>query len=241
MLLILKVFMINYKEISNQYKYKTELHAHTSPVSTCSEVSPEEIVSLYRSIGCNTLTVTNHLNPLWTPDRTDEYLSGYYDTKAAADGTELNVVLGVEIRFTENDNDYLVYGVRPDEIDKMIRLIPYGIADFYKEIKNQSNLILQAHPFRRGMVLASLDTVDGIETLNMHPHHNSRVAIACQYARENKLVVSGGTDFHHVGHQGMCLCRTENRIEDSFDIPKILKSQDYLFDIGGALVIPEQF
>lgn len=233
--------MFDYQRICSEYKYKTELHVHTSPVSRCSEVPPQEAVRLYLEAGCNTITVTNHLNPEWTVDRVDEYLSGYYDTKAAAEGTPINVVLGVEIRFTENDNDYLVYGVEEREIADMIRLIHEGIVAFYKAMKNENNLILQAHPFRNGMVLAPIDSIDGIETMNMHPGHNSRVARACQYAHENRLIVSGGTDFHHVGHQGMCLMRTEERIGDSFSVARILKSKNYLFDMNGTLVIPEQY
>ena len=169
--------MLDYMRISEEYRYKTELHAHTKPVSLCSEITPEEIVRAYYEYGCDTLTVTNHLNPDWTPSRTDEYLSGYYDTKKAAEGTGMNVVLGVEIRFTENANDYLVYGVSFGDIEKMIRLIPYGITEFYKEIKTRENIILQAHPFRNGMTLAPLDSIDGIETFNMHPGHNSRVPL----------------------------------------------------------------
>ncbi len=233
--------MIDYTKICEEYRYKAELHAHTKPVSTCSEITPEEMIKAYRGIKCDTVVVTNHLNPDWTPDRVDEYLSGYYNTVKAAEGTDINVVLGVEIRFTENANDYLVYGVSPDEIEKLIRLIPFGIENFYKEVKSDKNLILQAHPFRTGMSLASIGSVDGIETMNMHPGHNSRVAAACRYAHENKLIVSGGTDYHHAGHQGMCLVRTSERIHDSFDVAKILKSRDYIMDMSGTLVIPEQF
>ena len=230
--------MLDYMRISEEYRYKTELHAHTKPVSLCSEITPEEIVRAYYEYGCDTLTVTNHLNPDWTPSRTDEYLSGYYDTKKAAEGTGMNVVLGVEIRFTENANDYLVYGVSFGDIEKMIRLIPYGITEFYKEIKTRENIILQAHPFRNGMTLAPLDSIDGIETFNMHPGHNSRVAVACRYAAEHSLLVSGGTDYHHPGHHAMCLMRTNERVHDSYDIARILKTKEFLFDLSGALVIP---
>ena len=158
--------------------------------------------------------------------------------KKAAEGTGMNVVLGVEIRFTENANDYLVYGVSFGDIEKMIRLIPYGITEFYKEIKTRENIILQAHPFRNGMTLAPLDSIDGIETFNMHPGHNSRVAVACRYAAEHSLLVSGGTDYHPPGHHAMCLMRTNERVDDSYDIARILKTKDFLFDLSGALVIP---
>ena len=192
--------MTDFTSILKSYPYKTELHTHTSPVSECGHVSPSETVSLYRKIHCDTLTVTNHLNSLWSEgdpkERAKEYLADYHEAVHAAEGTELTVALGVEIRFPENNNDYLVYGVCPDDIEHFIRLIPYGIETFYKEVKTDQNVILQAHPFRRDMVPAPLSAIDGSESMNMHPGHNSAVGLATQYAKEHDLLVSGGSDFH---------------------------------------------
>ena len=42
------------------YPYKTEIHAHTKPVSTCSDVVSEDAVKLYKENGYSTLTIANH-------------------------------------------------------------------------------------------------------------------------------------------------------------------------------------
>ena len=39
------------EDIIKQYPYRIELHAHTSPASTCSHVKPEELVQLYHEKG----------------------------------------------------------------------------------------------------------------------------------------------------------------------------------------------
>ena len=231
------IYMLDYMRISEEYRYKTELHAHTKPVSLCSEITPEEIVRAYYEYGCDTLTVTNHLNPDWTPSRTDEYLSGYYDTKKAAEGTGMNVVLGVEIRFTENANDYLVYGVSFGDIEKMIRLIPYGITEFYKEIKTRENIILQAHPFRNGQERADVSLLDGIEVFNMHPNHNSRVSVARAYAKENNKIMTCGTDFHEYAHAGLSATRFKRIPSDSFELAEMIRENDFIFQIGDSIVI----
>ena len=225
------------------FKFKTEMHAHTKPVSLCSEVEPEKLIELYKKQNADAVVITNHFSPFYFKNGTKEeklkeYISEFEAARKLGDKNGINIILGIEIRFTENANDYLVYGVSFGDIEKMIRLIPYGITEFYKEIKTRENIILQAHPFRNGMTLAPLDSIDGIETFNMHPGHNSRVAVACRYAAEHSLLVSGGTDYHHPGHHAMCLMRTNERVDDSYDIARILKTKDFLFDLSGALVIP---
>ena len=167
----------------------------------------------------------------------DSAVVGYKGEKEAA-GNALNVILGVEIRFTENSNDYLVYGVTEDEIEFFISLIPHGIENFYKEAKNENNLIIQAHPLRKNMILAPIGSIDGIESMNMHPNHHAKPSVAFKYARDNDLIVSGGSDFHHNGHHALCLMRTEHEMKTSFDVAKALKEKIAIFDCSGHIIIP---
>ncbi|MBO5845647.1 MAG: PHP domain-containing protein [Clostridia bacterium] len=229
-------------DVVKEYGNKTEIHAHTSPVSRCSQISPEDMVRNYLSVGCNAVAITNHLDPNWIEgdpqELAEKYLSDYYATREWGEKLGLSVILGVEIRFTENHNDYLVYGVEPSDIERMIGYLDKGIVKFYREFKTERNLILQAHPFRKNMELAPLDSIDGIESFNCHPGHNSAIGVAARYARDNKLIVSGGTDYHHEGHHGICVMRTKQAIKDSFDLADALRSRDYLFDISGSVVYP---
>ena len=228
--------------VLKEYKYKTEFHAHTNPVSRCGKISPEEAVERYSEAGADCMVITNHINPHWLErdpaTRAEEYLSDYYRALEAGKKFGVHVILGVEICFTENSNDYLVYGVEPSDIERIITYADKGIAVFYKEFKNDRNIILQAHTLRKNMVLAPLDCIDGVETFNCHPHHNSQVAVAARYARDNRLTVSAGTDYHDPGDHGLCMVRTKVKPETSYDIAELLKSHDYLFDIAGSIVFP---
>ncbi len=231
------------KEIINEYKYKSELHVHTSPVSKCADFLPEEVVRRYAEAGVDSIVITNHLSPFFFSKNgrgAEFYLNDYYKAKVAGDALGINVILGAEIRFEENANDYLVYGISEDDIEKMISYIPKTLADFYKEFKNDKNVILQAHPFRsrEGGAVAPVEYIDGIETFNLHPGHNSGPGFSTRFAKENGLLVCGGTDYHHPDHEALCLTRSKYILRDSYDVAELIKSKDLLFDMSGHIVFP---
>jgi len=224
-----------------EYKFKTELHAHTTPASGCSEITPEHLVEVYKEKGYTSIALTNH----FTADDADpeekikKYLDDYYKTLEIGKKEGINILLGSEIRFSENCNDYLIYGIQPDDLYDINALLHDGIDNFYKEYKNDKNIILQAHPFRNGIELANPDSLDGVEAFNLHPGHNSRVGFSAQYAREHNFIVICGTDYHHFGHEGLCGILTKEPLTDSYQLAEILKKKDYLIDISGYKVIPE--
>lgn len=224
-----------------EYKYKTELHAHTKPASGCSEILPERMVEIYKNLGFETVVLTNHF--VYSDEKNDgkvEKLIADYDrTKEFGDKAGLNIVLGAEIRFSESINDYLVYGIDKDELYKINRLLGIGIKEFYKQYKNDRNVIVQAHPFRDGMQQVSLDGLDGYEVFNMHPGHNSRVGFAAKAMCGYDGIITGGTDFHNMGHEGTCAMVTKVPITDSYLLAEVLKSGDYIFDIWGNKIIPK--
>ena len=84
------------------------------------------------------------------------------------------------------------------------------------------------------------ELLDGIEVYNLHPGHNSRVAVASAYAKENgKDIITIGTDYHHPGHEGLTALRSNILPEDSFGLAEILKSKDYIFEVAdNNLIIP---
>ncbi|MBQ9085587.1 MAG: PHP domain-containing protein [Clostridia bacterium] len=236
---------MKYRSLLEQtYPYKTELHAHTKPCSSCSEILPADVIRNYAAIGCHSVVITNHMTPTQFVGESayldaEGYLADYYAAVEEGNRLGISVILGVELRFTENNNDYLIYGISPEDIEPLIRLIPAGIQEFYRTFKNQKNLIIQAHPFRKGCELAPRDSIDGIEAFNLHPGHNSRVAVAAKHARETGLLLTGGTDYHHPNHQGMCLLRTPNLLRDSYDLADAIRAQDYLLDVWGNLILPD--
>lgn len=232
------------KNLTKEYKYKIDLHTHTSPASPCSEIKPERMVEAYKEKGFDGIVLTNHfIDFLIKSDDpktvSQTYLDDYYKTKEIGDKKGVKVYLGMEIRFPENCNDYLIYGIDENDVKELFSYIHGDYISFYKAFKNEKNVILQAHPFRNNMVLQNPDYIDGIETFNVHPNHNSRVGIASQYANKfPHFIKTCGTDFHHEGHQALGATLTKTLPEDSFGIAEILKSGDYLFNVAGSIIIP---
>lgn len=226
-----------------KYKYKTELHAHTKPASRCGEIPPETVIKTYARLGYNSIVISNHLYPD-APMIEDKqqclahYLKDY--DLAAETGKEygINVILGCEIRFTENMNDYLLFGIDRNFISVGYDSLDMGIARFSEAFRSDEHLLIQAHPYRDHMCDVSPEYLDGVEVFNMHPGQNSRIGFAAKYAKENNFIVTCGTDYHHPGHEGMTAILTDREMKTSADIAEVLRSRDYLIEIGGAIVLP---
>lgn len=226
-----------------KYRYKTELHLHTSPGSYCSEISPQLAVKIYANLGYHSIVISNHFfEGMRLRDNKkqciDAYLADYDMAVEAGEKYGVNVILGCEIRFKENANDYLLFGIDKEFLNFAYDSLNKGVDEFSKQFRCDNRLLIQAHPFRHGMTEVSPEYLDGIESFNMHPNHNSRVALASKYAKKYHLIETAGTDFHHLGHEGMAALLTQKEIKTSHDIVKVLRSGDYLFEIGGSILLP---
>lgn len=220
--------------------YKTELHAHTNPVSGCSEIEAKKLVEIYKENGYDSVVITNHFSVHLQGKNTEEkikwYLNDYYDCCEEGATRGLNIILGAELRFTENDNDYLIFGIAPEDLTNIYKMLPYGIDTFYKEYKNDKNIIIQAHPFRDRMESVNPASLDGIEVFNLHPNHNSRVGLAAKYANENNMIAICGSDFHHYGQECLCGILTKEPLKNSYDVCEVLKKQDYYMCIANHVI-----
>lgn len=232
------------KLICDTYKYRIELHAHSLPISPCSEVSPEELVDIYHKKGYDALVLTNHfiyelMQHTSKDEAINEYIKNFEKAKTAGEKLGIKVFLGAEIRFTENENDYLIYGVDKDILCTCYDYLTKGVETFRKEVNLDSSIFIQAHPFRNRSTVCNPELLDGVEGFNMHPGHNSKVGLAVRYAGDNNLLITGGSDFHHVnrGHEAVSALRTSVIPADSFELAKILKSGNYILEIGETSIV----
>ena len=210
-----------------QYQYKTELHLHTSPASRCSEIPPEMAVKLYADLGYHSIVICNHFydGMRFTENKRqciDAYLEDYDLAVKAGEKYGINVILGCEIRFPENANDYLLFGIDRDFFDFAYECLDMGIEEFSKQFRSDTRLLIQAHPFRNGMT-------------EVAPEYLSMASI---YAKKHNLIPTTGTDFHHLGHEGISALLTQTELRTSHDIVNVLKSGEYIFEIGGCILLP---
>ena len=229
------------QQLMAEYPYKFELHAHSNPASGCSELPPAELVERCKNAGAHGLVLTNHV-VYWNREEDKEawcarYRKDYLDTKAAGEQMGIKVLLGFEAHFPENSNDYLIFG--PDEsfIPKMYEHIGTSEQEFYTACHGEDILILQAHPHRNNMEPVDPAYLDGYEVFNMHPGHNSRVAVAARLHAEHGGVITGGTDLHHRGHEGSLFTCFAEMPQDEKDLVRLLKSGDYVFMTADKVIL----
>lgn len=236
------------KQLIENYPYKTELHAHTKPASTCSDVTSEEAVRLYKGLGYTSLCVANHFTFDYfakrvgshdTKKTVDFYLNDYKLAKEAGEKYGLNVILVAELRFNnENGNDYLLYGIDEEDLYDVFELLNLTEKEFYDKYMDDKKLLFQAHPFRNGQIIMPPENVDGYEAFNLHPNHNSRPALATRYAKSVNKPFIIGTDFHEYGHEGLTAIRTKTPLLTSHDVVKAIKENDFIMETDGTLIIP---
>lgn len=191
-------------------KYKIEIHAHTDESSNCGKMPAADAVRLYYSLGYSGVMFTDHFHRYTfkklfkeNPDATwdeivDRFLVGYnYALKEAENYPDFKVYLGCELRFDENDNDYLVFGLNEDKLRQMKNVYKYETEDGIRYVQSMGCTVVQAHPFRDNMVVIEPGILDGIEIHNAHPNHDSRNDIAKMWAEKyNYKIRTSGSDFH---------------------------------------------
>ena len=215
--------------------YRYELHLHTMETSRCGHIRAADQVRKYHELGYQGLCVTDHLHEQYTSlmDCHDDwqecirrYLYGYQLAKQAGDELGMDIIFGVELRFPENDSDYLIYGIDEQWLYDHPFITRMNHQSFYDRFKDEV-LIIHAHPYR------NCDTVyytcvHGIEVVNCNPRHDSRNHLALQLARENPhLFLTVGSDAHQKGDEGRAALLSEVRIRDSYVLKDIITSGAY--------------
>jgi predicted metal-dependent phosphoesterase TrpH len=184
--------------------FKYETHFHTSETSPCGRVKAEEAVRIYQRAGYSGLVVTDHYfggffenHPFMSWNKKiDLYLAGYRKALAEGQRLGLDIHLGMEIRFNENANDYLVYGFDEAFLREQRKLYRLTLKEFRELTTDKGIVTIQAHPFRPCMIPAPPELIDGVEVYNGNPRHDSSNHLALQYAVDNKLKMLSGSDFH---------------------------------------------
>lgn len=218
--------------------YKYEMHLHTSEGDLCAFSSGAECVRLYHDAGYDGIVVTNHYFSTffdWFADELcgadhrgmiDRFLRGYHNARNEGERLGFTVLVGAEVRLADCDNDYLIYGADEEFFYDAPLLHRLGGLSELAEILPNDALIVQAHPFRDGMIVGSPDRLFGIEGYNggNPPIRNELAKI---YAAHYRKPMTSGSDFHCRDHLARGGISTPRRITTSRELSEILRSGDY--------------
>ena len=228
-------------------EYLYDPHTHTAEVSHCGRLGASELVERYRGQGFAGIAVTDHLHEEYIAslDCRDDwqacvsaYLKGYRRAIDSAQKVGMDVLLGAEIRFPENDRDFLVYGIDEAFLRRNPYLYRLGCRTFFERFSGET-LIIQAHPFRDfDEADGDIPTgcVHGLEVLNRSPRHDSQNERAAKLLDQHPhLVALCGSDTHRPGDEARAAMVFRRRISDSSLFKDAVKSGLYeIRQLGGA-------
>ena len=212
--------------------YKIETHLHTSEVSGCAHLSASEMIERYAQAGYDTVFVCDHYakkyfdrlgDMSWT-EKTKMYLSGYTNAREAGDQLGVTVLPAIELTFANSPNDYLVYGITKEFLEKHPALYESNIEDFYPLAKSLGLLVVQAHPFRNNVCFPTPKYVDGLEIYNSNPRHTDYSDKTAALAKEENLLTTAGSDSHRPEDIGLSGLLSEKPIRSSQDFISLIKS-----------------
>lgn len=214
--------------------FKTELHCHSMDISECAQVSVDDITKKYTEAGYKTLVLSNHLNyttmlhhncESWQAF-VEKFYSAYERLKECAKG-KMNILFGAELRFNQNINDYLLFGITKEFLLDNEGLFDMNPESFHKIAKENGILFVQAHPFRNSMTVVAPYYLDGVEAFNGHKGHDSRNEIANAWAEKYGLIKTSGTDFHYNDTPASAGILTDYEITSMTQLVQTLKDGSY--------------
>lgn len=232
--------------------YLYETHMHTSEASACAANTGAEMARAYKKAGYTGIIITDHFVYGNTAvDRSlpwsrwvEQFCLGYEHAKEEGDKIGLQVFFGWESGY--GGPEFLIYGpdkqwllehpeIRDATVEEQARLVHEG-----------GGIVSQAHPFREASYIKEIRTfpacVDAAEGINAshssfvkkerHPEYNER---ALEYARENHLPLTAGSDQHSTEMLwgGMVFPR---RLEDIHDFGRAVLNREAVDFLDGTVM-----
>lgn len=235
------------------YPYLYETHLHTSQGSACGRNTGAEMAKAAKDNGYAGIIVTDHNwggntridRDLPWEQWVDGFIKGYQEALAYGQTHDLDVFWGYEAGF--QGTEFLIYGVTPEWMSGHPEIKAAGVEEQYRLIHDAGGMVIHAHPFREESYIPKVrlfpDYVDGVEGINA-THSCSRSMghknpafdqKAIQYARENNLPLTAGSDIHSTALLGGGVAFRRRLVSISDYCQAILGGEDYVLTNGDAV------
>ncbi len=219
--------------------YQAETHCHTQEVSPCSRIPAKYLVEGMVEAGYRYMFLTDHyhsgvfehMEPMRHMDwqkKIDHFMSGYLTAKKYAQGTDLKVMMAMELCIKKHESDdigsdFLVYGMSEEFLRDHPQLYYLQYQEFFQLMDHHGFMVFQAHPYRYNLQPIEPVCYHGIEVVNTHPRHVSQNQKAIKFALDHDLYLIAGSDIHtdeDIGRGGIML---PGDIESTMDLVQYYK------------------
>ena len=202
------------------------------------KLSGSELVNEYRAAGYSGIVITDHYFSLffeWFRDELclsdhkgiiERYLRGYYSALEEGEKTGFTVLPGAEVRFDNTVNDYLVFGLEARDFFEMPLLNSLKDVNELIGVLPEYALVVQAHPFRKNMMVCDPKPLFGIEVYNGGTS-DFRNKMAKMYAEHYGKAMTSGSDVHSEKALAKGGIATDHSIKSSADLVRVLHSGEY--------------
>lgn len=224
--------------------FKTETHAHVLPISTCSIMQPEEMVTAYKEKGYDTLFITDHLslyhfnkqnNGFTYEQNVDLQYNSYLRAKKQGEELGITVLFGAELSL--GNNHWLLYRENLIDFIKSRYLFDMTLEEFLSYAKQNGVTVIQAHPSREGGKYSPHpELVDGFEVINSQPKHKNDEELLFKLAKQYNLLMTVGSDAHDSLSIGGSAVLSDTPINSISDYLALLSSGKAKFMIWGKII-----
>lgn len=207
--------------------YRYETHLHTKEGSACSQSTAAEMVHAYIRAGYAGMIITDHFfngntavsSSLPWPERVEAFCKGYENALEAAKGKDFQVFFGWEYAYF--GTEFLTYGLDKAFLLAHPELLSWSVDTYFDKVHEAGGFISHAHPFRQADYIKTLrlypTKVDAAEVANLSHSNKNFDAKAKEYALNNGLLMTGGSDTHdakRLAGGGMTFQRPLHTIEE---------------------------
>jgi len=190
-----------------------DLHCHTYPASSCSNMSVEDLAGKAKEMGLGGICLTEHNKP-WDRDKVLRLIDKF----------GLPIFRGMEV--TTKDGDILVFGLH-EPIDD----VPTA-SELRRRVEDTDGFMIAAHPFRgflmfgfsdlslspeRAAERAVFQHVDALEAYNCKVTQRE-IEIAFEVAEKRGLPCVAGSDAHTLDAVGKLFTRFENDVSSEEEL-----------------------
>ena len=196
--------------------YRYDLHAHCIEGSSCSSLSAESLIDLYRDHGYSGFCLTDHFsgsNPLPDNISWDQRVLFFYDIwyrlHALGEQRGLEVFFGLEYSLTPDidhmsivsGHDFLLLNITKDWLLVNKEVFSGKPSDLFCAVQEAGGFVIHAHPFLDSKRIEGMHlfprNVDAVEVTNAARFGSVINDRASAYAKDFDLLEVAASDLHH--------------------------------------------